>query len=99
MSAAELPDGLVNVGTGEDQTIRELAELIQRVVGHDGSIEWDTSKPDGTPQKQLDVTRITQLGWRPRRTLQEGIRSTYEWYTAHPASAARSANRRTTGAL
>ncbi len=83
VTAAELPDGMVNIGTGHDQTIRELAELTQRVVGHTGAIEWDTSKPDGTPQKQLDVGRITALGWRPRRTLEEGIRSTYEWYVAH----------------
>ena len=67
VAAADLPDGLVNVGTGRDQTIRELAELTQRVVGHTGPIEWDASKPDGTPQKQLDMSRITALGWRPQR--------------------------------
>jgi GDP-L-fucose synthase len=83
VAAVDLPDGMVNIGTGHDQTIRELAELTQRVVGHTGPIEWDTSKPDGTPQKQLDVGRIGALGWRPRRTLEEGIRSTYEWYVAH----------------
>ena len=86
VAAADLPDGLVNVGTGVDQTIRELAELTQSVVGHTGPIEWDTSKPDGTPQKQLDVSRITALGWRPRRSLADGIRSTYEWYVAHAAA-------------
>ena len=79
-AAADLPDGMINVGTGRDQTIRELAELTQRVVGHRGAIEWDASKPDGTPQKQLDVSRITGLGWRPQRSLEEGIRATYEWY-------------------
>ena len=86
VAAADLPDGLVNVGTGVDQTIRELAELTQSVVGHTGPIEWDASKPDGTPQKQLDVSRITALGWRPRHSLADGIRSTYEWYVAHPAA-------------
>ena len=85
VAAADLPDGLVNVGTGHDQTIAALAELTQRVVGHTGPIEWDTSKPDGTPQKQLDVSRISALGWRPRYGLADGIRSTYEWYVAHAA--------------
>jgi len=87
VSAAELPDGMVNIGTGHDQTIRELAELVQRIVGHSGPIEWDSSKPDGTPQKRLDVGRITALGWQPRRSLEEGIRSAYEWYVAHAGSA------------
>ena len=72
VAAADLPDGLVNVGTGRDQTIRELAELIQRVVGHTGPIEWDASKPDGTPQKQLDVSRVTALGWRPQTRARGG---------------------------
>jgi GDP-L-fucose synthase len=83
VAAADLPDGLVNVGTGEDRTIRELAELTQDLVGHEGPIEWDASKPDGTPKKQLDVSRITALGWRPQRSLREGIRSTYDWYVEH----------------
>jgi GDP-L-fucose synthase len=86
VAAADLPDGLVNVGTGEDQTIRELAALTQRVIGHTGPIEWDTSKPDGTPQKQLDVSRTSALGWRPQRRLADGIRPTYEWYVAHAAA-------------
>ncbi len=89
VAATDLPDGLVNVGTGRDQTIRELAELTQRVVGHTGPIEWDASKPDGTPQKQLDVSRVTALGWRPQRGLEEGIRSTYEWYVEHAAGEGR----------
>jgi GDP-L-fucose synthase len=80
VAAADVPDGLINIGTGRDCTIRELAELVQRVVGHSGPIEWDASKPDGTPQKQLDVDRITRLGWRAKIDLEEGIRSTYEWY-------------------
>ena len=89
VAAADVPDGLVNIGTGRDCTIRELAELVQRVVGHTGPIEWDTSKPDGTPQKRLDVSRVTQLGWRARIELEEGIRSTYEWYVAHAAGEGR----------
>ena len=55
---------------------------MQRVVGHEGPIEWDTSKPDGTPRKLLDVSRLTALGWQPRLTLEEGLRRTYEWYLA-----------------
>jgi GDP-L-fucose synthase len=88
VAAADLPDGMVNVGTGHDQTICELAELTQRVVGHTGPIEWDASKPDGTPQKQLDVSRVTALGWQPRIGLEEGIRSTYEWYQGNPRAQA-----------
>ena len=80
VSAAEIPDALINIGTGKDQTIRELAELIQGVVGHTGPVEWDANKPDGTPQKQLDVSRMHELGWSARIGLEEGIRSTYEWY-------------------
>lgn len=78
--ASAVPDALINVGCGQDSTIRELAELVQRVVGHSGAIAWDESKPDGTPQKLLDVSRITQLGWQPKIGLEEGIASTYEWY-------------------
>jgi GDP-L-fucose synthase len=73
---------IVNVGTGEDVTIRELAELVRRVVGFDGRIAWDTSKPDGTPRKLLDVTRLKSLGWSARIPLEEGIRCTYDWYLA-----------------
>jgi GDP-L-fucose synthase len=78
--AAEVPDGMLNVGVGEDQTIGELAALVQRVVGHEGPIEWDAGKPDGTPQKLLDVSRIKGLGWAPAVGLEEGIRRTYRWY-------------------
>ena len=62
----ELPDYLYNVGTGEDLTIKELAETIQKIIGHQGEIIWDASKPDGTPKKQLDVSRLAALGWRAR---------------------------------
>ncbi len=81
--AAEVHDGLLNVGVGEDQTIAELARVVQEVVGHEGAIEWDTDKPDGTPQKLLSVDRIKGLGWQPRIGLREGLRSTYAWYCEH----------------
>jgi GDP-L-fucose synthase len=75
-----IPDGLLNVGTGEDATIAELAHLVAAVVDYQGPVEWDTSKPDGTPRKLLDVGRIKSLGWRPRISLEDGIRRTYKWY-------------------
>lgn len=83
VSASDVPDGLVNVGVGEDLTIAQLAGLVQRVVGHRGPVEWDRSKPDGTPRKLLDVSRITALGWRPHVRLEEGLRRTYDWYLEH----------------
>jgi GDP-L-fucose synthase len=72
--------GIVNVGTGLDVTIRELAEMIQRITGWQGRLVFDTSKPDGTPRKLLDVSRLNALGWRARIGLEEGITSTYQWY-------------------
>ncbi len=83
--AADVPDGLLNVGCGEDLTIRELAGLVQRVVGYDGPVEWDPSKPDGTPRKLLDVSRLQTLGWSPRIGLEEGVRQTYDWFRANVA--------------
>ncbi len=74
------PDGLINAGVGHDLSIAELAETIKRVVGADNSIEYDTDKPDGTPRKLVDVTRLFALGWRPDVDLEEGIRRTYDWY-------------------
>lgn len=71
---------IINVGTGEDTTIKELAEKIRKVVGYEGDIVWDTTKPDGTPRKLLDVSDIHHLGWRHEITLNEGIASTYEWF-------------------
>jgi GDP-L-fucose synthase len=71
---------IVNVGTGEDVTIRELAELIGSITGFQGGLKFDESKPDGTPRKLLDVSRLNALGWKARIPLAEGIRSTYEWY-------------------
>ena len=73
----------INVGVGEDISIRELAEQIKEVTGFSGEIDWDSSKPDGTPRKLLDVSRIKELGWRPLVPLSEGIRSTYEWFVAN----------------
>jgi GDP-L-fucose synthase len=70
----------INIGWGKDIPIKELGALIAGVVGYTGSIEWDTSKPDGTPRKLLDISRIETLGWQPRIELREGITSTYEWY-------------------
>jgi GDP-L-fucose synthase len=70
----------VNIGTGEDLSIRELAELICRIVGFHGTLVFDTSKPDGTPRKLLDVSRLRALGWRHRIPLEEGVRQTYRWY-------------------
>jgi GDP-L-fucose synthase len=72
--------GPINVGVGEDLSIRELASLVAEVIGFDGPIEWDASKPDGTPQKLLDVGKITALGWRAQIGLHEGIASTYAWW-------------------
>ena len=72
--------GLYNVGSGSDLTIRELADLIASVVGYDGPVEWDTSRPDGTPRKLMDSSRIREKGWAPRISLEDGIRSTYEWF-------------------
>ena len=83
--AADVPDGMLNVGCGEDLTIRELAELVRHVVGYDGPVEWDASRPDGTPQKLLDVRRLTALGWAPAVGLEQGIRLAYDWYLENSA--------------
>ena len=70
----------INVGTGEDVTIKDLANIISDVVGFTGGIDWDTSKPNGTPRKVLNVDKMKSLGWEPKIGLKEGIKSTYEWY-------------------
>jgi len=70
----------INVGVGEDVSIRDLAETVAEVVGYRGAVEWDTSKPDGTPRKLLDVRRINALGWRPATSLVDGIRATWQWF-------------------
>jgi GDP-L-fucose synthase len=70
----------VNIGRGEDMKIKELALLVREIVEFDGAIQYDHSKPDGTPRKLLDIARIRSLGWEPKTTLEKGIRRTYEWY-------------------
>ncbi|MBP9123758.1 MAG: GDP-L-fucose synthase, partial [Ignavibacteriaceae bacterium] len=70
----------LNVGTGEDLMISELATLIAQITGFKGKIEYDTTKPDGTPRKIMDVSRINNLGWKHKTSLEEGIKLTYNWY-------------------
>jgi GDP-L-fucose synthase len=79
MENYESPD-IINVGVGEDVTIKALAELVADVVGFKGRLEWDTTKPDGTPRKLVDVTRINALGWKARVNLRDGVAATYRWY-------------------
>ena len=71
---------IINVGVGEDLTIKELAEKVKKAVGFTGGIRWDASKPDGTPRKLLEVSRIRNLGWRPTIAIEDGIASTYDWF-------------------
>jgi GDP-L-fucose synthase len=73
-------DVAINIGVGEDLSIRDLANLVKSVVGFQGDIEWDSTKPDGTPRKLLDVSRITALGWASKISLEDGVRSTYQWF-------------------
>jgi GDP-L-fucose synthase len=77
--------GHINVGSGEELSIRQLADQIAQVVGFTGRLEFDPSMPDGTPRKLMDVSRIRALGWKPRIALTEGIRSAYAWYLANSA--------------
>ncbi|HSJ13819.1 MAG TPA: GDP-L-fucose synthase [Longimicrobiales bacterium] len=81
------PDDLLNIGVGEDLTIAELAALVADVVGYRGDIRYDRTKPDGTPRKLMDVSRLHALGWRARIPLREGIEQTYAWYRQHEAGA------------
>ncbi len=85
--------GMVNIGSGEEISIRGLAELICDVVGYKGQLEFDAAKPDGSPRKLLDVSRLRDMGWRPTIGLRDGVRSTYQWYlsAAPGAQLARSA--------
>ncbi len=76
----KLPEHLYNVGTGEDLTIKELATAIQKIVGHTGDIIWDESKPDGTPRKLMDVSKMHNIGWKHQIKLEEGIQKTYNWF-------------------
>ena len=76
----KLPDYLYNVGTGEDLTIKELATTIQKIIGHQGEIIWDATKPDGTPRKLMDVSKMHALGWKHQVNLEKGIQMTYDWF-------------------
>lgn len=71
---------LLNIGCGEDLTIRELVDMVKQIIGFSGDVNWDRGKPDGTPQKLLDVTRLSAFGWKPRTGLNEGIGQAYEDY-------------------
>jgi GDP-L-fucose synthase len=74
---------IINIGTGSDVTIRELAETIAGVVGYEGELRWDTTRPEGMPRKLLDVSRLNSLGWKSGVSLGEGIERTYEWFLRH----------------
>ena len=76
----KLPEYLYNVGSGKDITIKELAEMIQKILGHKGNIIWDDSKPDGTPKKLMDVSKMKELGWEYTTELEDGIKKTYTWF-------------------
>ncbi len=73
----------INIGTGQDITISQLAEIVAEIVGYKGEVFWDTSRPDGTPRKLLDVSRIMRTGWKPAISLRDGIEDTYRWYLEH----------------
>ena len=73
-------NGLINIGTGEDLSINELALTIKSIVGYKGKMVYDTTKPDGTPRKLLDVSRLRATGWKHKTTLKEGIEKVYQWY-------------------
>ncbi len=72
---------LINVGSGENVRIKDLANIVASVVGYTGDIEWDTSRPNGTPNRPLDYSKINELGWKPKHTLQQGLKKTYQWFT------------------
>jgi GDP-L-fucose synthase len=71
---------IINIGYGEDVTIKDLTEMIKMVSGYKGEILWDSSKPDGTPKRLLDVKKLFDLGWRPKIKLQDGLETTYKWF-------------------
>jgi GDP-L-fucose synthase len=77
----------VNVGSGSEVTIKELAELVKEVVGFQGKLVWDSSKPDGTPRKLMDSSKIQEMGWKPKVPLKEGLVETYKWYVENVISA------------
>ncbi len=77
----------INIGVGQDRTIRELADLVKQVVGYQGELVFDTTKPDGVPQKLLDISALNVMGWNALTTLEEGVASAYEWYRDSAAAA------------
>jgi nucleoside-diphosphate-sugar epimerase len=79
-SPAHFTPSFLNIGTGKDQTIAEIAKMIQETIGFKGETVFDSNKPDGTPKKLLDTTRINELGWQPCFKLKEGLMDAYEWY-------------------
>ena len=81
-----LPDHLYNVGTGTDITIKQLATTIQKAIGHTGPIIWDSTKPDGTPRKLMDVSKLKQAGWQYTTNLEQGIAKTYQWFLDNPST-------------
>jgi GDP-L-fucose synthase len=86
--AKNYDDGdIINVGTGEDIPIRDLALLVAHAVGFDGELRFDTSKPDGTPRKLLDISRLKGIGWEPAWSLKDGIARTYDWFKQNEVSA------------
>ena len=82
-------DETVNLGTGKELTIKELTELVAKVIGFEGEIKWDTTKPDGTPRKLLDVSKLEGLGWKYKTELEDGIRRAYEDFLSNPMRAER----------
>ena len=84
-SATEPMLSHLNVGTGIDVTIQELAETVKKVTEYAGDISWDTSKPDGTPRKLMDNSKLRSLGWQPTIDLEQGLQSTYQWFLEHQA--------------
>jgi GDP-L-fucose synthase len=75
---------LYNVGAGNDVTIKTLAKSIQKIIGHKGDIIWDTSKPEGTPRKLMDVSKMKEIGWSYKTELEEGLKKTYDWFLNNP---------------
>ena len=80
----KLPDHLYNVGTGTDVTIKTLAKIVQKIIGHKGNIIWDSSKPDGTPRKLMNVSKMLAVGWSYKTELEEGLKKTYDWFLNNP---------------
>jgi GDP-L-fucose synthase len=85
----EINEGTYNIGSGADVTIRELAETVMDVVGFKGKIVFDSSKPDGTPRKLLDISKIKSLGWSPKIPLRDGIADAYDWFVKNQSTARR----------